>query len=102
VLAHGGYRQVLGIVHNPCECIPIHFQSTLFYINHVSRITISSTFQFLTQLINVFLFAALVSEMSVWEGIVVTPLDRAYDENEMKTINDDDNDSNENSVKMEN
>ena len=59
VLCHGGYKQVLGLLGNSCKFI---FASTTHSI-------LCST--------------ALCLEMSVWDGIVVTPLDRAYDEREM-------------------
>lgn len=42
-----------------------------------------------------YLFAAIATEMSVWEGVVVTPSDKAYEKQEKPDEEDDDEEDDE-------
>lgn len=41
------------------------------------------------------LFVAIATEMSVWEGVVVTPSDKAYEKQEKPDEDDDDEEDDE-------
>ena len=75
VLSHGGYKHVLGIEGNASKFKDSQLKQTRSdFIAHD----------------HVLLSLGISSQMSVWEGVVVTPSDKAYEKEEDKDDEEED------------
>ena len=84
VLSHGGYKQVLGIEGNSSEFNPSH------------KISLGSK-----NLRALFSSLDIATEMSVWDGVVVSPLERAYEKPADKKEGDEEEEDMEGEDTME-
>ena len=82
VLSHGGYKHVLGIDGNT---------ASKHYIIALQEMCTCSCLMF-SQWPHAVHVAAISSQMSVWEGVVVTPSDKAYEKEEDKDDEEEEDD----------
>lgn len=71
VLSHGGYRKILGLEGDAsCESLILSHVLTHTHRHHFLKVNIKQIYLTLPD---------LASEMSTWDGVIVTPSEKAYE-----------------------